>query len=88
MMSLAQVSDEDEVRVTAVYGGRRLRRRLADLGLNPGMHVRVIQHNGHGPIILGIKDARMAIGYGMAQKIMVEPTMEEHPAPRRHPVTN
>jgi ferrous iron transport protein A len=74
MMSLAQVSDQDEVQVKAVHGGRRLRRRLADLGLNPGMRIRVIQRNGHGPIILGIKDARMAIGYGMARKIMVEPT--------------
>lgn len=77
MMSLAEVTGEDEVRVTAIYGGRRLRRRLADLGLNPGMHVRVIQHNGHGPIILGIKDARMAIGYGMARKIMVEPSASD-----------
>jgi ferrous iron transport protein A len=77
MMSLAEVTGEDEVQVTAIYGGRRLRRRLADLGLNPGMHVRVIQHNGHGPIILGIKDARMAIGHGMARKIMVKSTVSD-----------
>ncbi len=73
MIPLAMVSDKDEVKLVEIHGGRRMRKRLADLGLNIGMTLRVIQHNGHGPIILAVKDARMAIGRGMAQRILVEP---------------
>jgi len=60
------------VRLVSVAGGRRLRKRLAELGLNPGSIVRVVQSYGGGPLILAVKeDTRMAIGRGMAQKIMV-----------------
>jgi ferrous iron transport protein A len=51
-----------------------MRKRLADLGLNLGMTVRVIQRDRHGPLILAVKDARLALGRGMAHKIMVELT--------------
>ncbi len=51
-----------------------LRRRLAELGLNVGSEVRVLQSHGGGPMILAVKeDARMAIGRGMAHKILVCP---------------
>jgi len=73
MMPLAMVSPGEEVRLVAIHGGQRLRKRLADLGLNVGMTVRVLQHNGHGPLILAVKDSRLAVGRGMAHKIMVEP---------------
>ncbi len=61
------------VRLVCVEGGHRLRRRLAELGLNPGSELRVLQSHGGGPMILAVKgDARMAIGRGMAHKILVE----------------
>jgi Fe2+ transport system protein FeoA len=72
MMPLAMVTPGEEVRLTAIYGGRRMRKRLADLGLNLGLTVRVIQHDGHGPLILAVKDSRLALGRGMAHRIMVE----------------
>lgn len=51
----------------------RLRKRLADLGLNTGMCVRVIQSSGHGPMILAVKDdSRLGIGRGTANRIMVK----------------
>jgi Fe2+ transport system protein FeoA len=73
MMPLVMVQPGEEVRLVAVQGGLRLRKRLADLGLNLGMTVRVLQHNGHGPLILAVKDSRLALGRGMAHKIMVQP---------------
>lgn len=60
------------VRLVSVMGGHKLRRRLAELGLNPGSIVRVVQSHAGGPLILAVKeDTRMAIGRCMAQKIMV-----------------
>jgi len=71
-MPLAMVAPGEEVRLTAIHGGRRMRRRLADLGLNPGLTVRVVQRDRHGPLILAVKDSRLALGRGMAHRIMVE----------------
>lgn len=64
----------ETVELVAIRGGRRLRKRLADLGLNVGMCVRIIQGNSHGPMLLAFKeDARLAIGEGIAHKIIVSP---------------
>jgi ferrous iron transport protein A len=66
------------VRLVDVAGGRTVRRRLAELGLNPGCRLRVVQSRGHGPLILAVKDdTRMAIGRGMAHRIMVEVAAED-----------
>ncbi len=72
MMPLAMVAPGEDVRLTAIRGGRRMRQRLADMGLNLGMTVRVMQRDRHGPLILAVKDSRLALGRGMAHKIMVE----------------
>jgi Fe2+ transport system protein FeoA len=73
MMPLAMVSPGEQVRLLAINGGQRLRKRLADLGLNLGTTVRVLQRDARGPLILAVKDSRLALGRGMAHKIMVEP---------------
>lgn len=71
-MPLSMVPCDSCVRLIGIQGGRRLRKRMAELGLNPGSTVRVVQRHGHGPMILAVKeDTRMAIGRGMAHKILV-----------------
>ena len=59
--------------VDRVYEGQRFRKRLADLGLATGMEVRVLRASyGSGPMIVAIRnDARLALGWGMANKIHV-----------------
>jgi len=75
MMPLAMASPGEEVRLLEIRGGRNLRKRLADLGLNVDTAFRVITNdNSGGPLILAVKeDARVAVGRGMAHKMMVEP---------------
>lgn len=72
MMPLAMVSPGKEVRLLSIRGGPRMRKRLADLGFNLGMTMRVMQRDGHGPLILAVKDSRLALGRGIAHHIMVE----------------
>jgi len=72
MMPLVMVSEGEKVRLVAIRGGLRLRKRLADLGLNVGMTFRVVRVNPHGPLILAVKDSRLALGRGMAHKVIVE----------------
>lgn len=71
---LCLVKPGTKVRVVSVAEGRRFRKRLADLGLAPGMEVNVLRaSHARGPMILGLcGDARLAIGWGMANKIIVQ----------------
>jgi Fe2+ transport system protein FeoA len=72
LMSLAMASPGEEVRLVGVRGGWGIRRRLADMGLTPGEKVWVVQSGHRGPLIIAVRDSRLALGRGMAHKIMVE----------------
>jgi len=80
-MPLSMASQDENVRLIEIRGGKQLKQRLADMGLNPGTTVRVMATNGEGPLILDVKDTRLAIGRRMAHKILVEPTDQPE---RRH----
>ena len=69
---LVGASEGALVRIVALRAGRGLRRRLTALGLNIGTEVRVVQREGGG-LLLARGEARLAIGGGMAVKILVVP---------------
>ena len=71
MMPLTMVSSGDTVRVRDIRGGWGLRRRLADLGITPGVEVRVLSSQKPGPVVLGVRGSRLALGHGVAHKITV-----------------
>ena len=72
LMHLAMVSPGETVRLVSVEGGLGIRKRLADLGLNIGESLSVIQSDSQGPMILAVKESRLALGRGVAHKILVE----------------
>lgn len=61
----------DRVQLVRIEAGRRLARRLAELGLTPGVSIQVLHVNG-GPLMIAVRGARLALGRGMAEKIMVK----------------
>lgn len=67
---LAMAAVGEPVRILAVGGGRGLARRMADLGLAVGAEVRVVQRLG-GQVVVARDGARIALGGGMAMKILV-----------------
>ena len=70
---LSLVPPGETVVLAGMHGGRRMRCRVADLGLNVGQTVRVMKNDFHGPLILAVKhDARLAIGRGLAHHIRVQ----------------
>jgi len=73
--SLAGTPAGQRVRITGYVGGRMLRARLLALGLNLGVEVDVLQNN-RGLIIVGLNGGRVALGRGISQKILTEPTAE------------
>ena len=72
MMPLSLVPPGREVRLVSIHGGDRMKKRLADLGLNTGMTVRVVSETNKGPVILAVKDSRLALGRGLLHRILVE----------------
>lgn len=57
--------------VCAVRGGHVRRARLMNLGIVPGVPVRVVKAAGAGPMILEVMGARIMLGSGMADAIEV-----------------
>jgi ferrous iron transport protein A len=72
LMPLAMVSPGEVVQVVDVRAGWVLQRRLADMGLTPGVIIRVMNSQRPGPIIIDLRGSRLVLGYGMAQKILVK----------------
>lgn len=72
MTELSRVDQGKEVTLVRISGGRGMRSRLYSMGLVPGSAFTVVSRSGGGPVMLRVKDARLAIGQGMAQRIFVE----------------
>ncbi len=57
--------------VVGLDGGHRMCCRMASLGFTPGAEITVIQNFGRGPLIVRVREARIALGRGEAHKIHV-----------------
>jgi ferrous iron transport protein A len=75
-VSLSAVRSGQSVRIQKMQGGHHFLSRLASLGFTPGARLKVVQNYGHGPIIVNLRDTRVALGRGEAGKILVEPVAE------------
>ena len=71
-MPLIMLPEGAQATVIEVHGGRGLCRRLAEMGFNVGDRVRMIKNHRPGPVIVEVKDSRVALGRGVAMKIIVE----------------
>ncbi len=70
-LPLVLVSSGEKVRVERFLGGSKMQQRLAAMGIFPGEELEVI--NNCGPVIVSVKGTRLALGQGLAQKILVSP---------------
>lgn len=57
--------------VSYQHFGRRLRKRICDLGLTPNCPINIIINSRSGPVLVEIRGTRIAIGRGTARKIEV-----------------
>jgi ferrous iron transport protein A len=70
-ISLAKLAPQEEGTMIELYGGAQFVSRMATLGFTPGAPLTMVQNFGHGPLIVLIRDARIALGRGEANKITV-----------------
>ena len=67
---LAMAQEGEQVRVFLLRGGKGLEMRLTSLGLNIGSELTISQRAG-GNLVVIRGETRLALGEGMAHKIMV-----------------
>ena len=58
--------------VRHMNGGSNLVSRMASHGLAIGSEVLVRQNYDHGPLIVVVRDTRVALGRGQASRVLVE----------------
>ncbi|ADC62460.1 FeoA family protein [Allochromatium vinosum] len=68
---LAMAGEGERVRIQTLQGGKGLAKRLTELGLNPGTEVCIVTRQGGG-LVVARGETRLALGCGMAVKILVE----------------
>jgi ferrous iron transport protein A len=72
MKSISDVKVGERVIIKQLSGGKDFNNRIVAMGFVPGAEVTVFQNYGHGPVIVTLRDTRVALGRGEAMKVMVE----------------
>ncbi len=61
----------DEGKVKFIDAGKCATRRLYEMGLNIGAPIKIIK-NDTGPIIVSLAGNKIALGRGLAEKVLLE----------------
>jgi ferrous iron transport protein A len=74
IIPLAQLKAGQKGRVVlaGVYGGRGFSQHLYDMGIVEGSDIEVVTPGRPGPFLVNINNTSLAIGQGVANKIMIE----------------
>ncbi len=68
--SLCQLNCGDDATVKKICAGCCATRRLYEMGFNTGAKLKVVK-NDFGPVIVSLLGNKVAIGRGLAEKIIV-----------------
>jgi ferrous iron transport protein A len=71
-VSLDQLPENARGVVRRLEGGHQLVTRLASMGLAEEASLVMLQNRGYGPILVMVRDTRLALGRGEAAKVFVE----------------
>jgi len=71
-MPLTMALPGEHVTLVSVQGGRGIKSRLHSMGLIPGTKLRILTNGTPGPFLISVRDFKVAIGYGIAKKILVK----------------
>lgn len=71
MKSLTQLNTGEKCKIQKISAEFMATKRLYEMGLNSGAQVKVIK-NDIGPIIVSLYGNKIAVGRGLAEKILVE----------------
>ncbi len=69
---LSTLSTGEHGEIVQLTAGKEAVRRMVSLGLIPGTKIAVIQNPKFGPLIVSVRDARVAMGRGEAHQVQVK----------------
>jgi ferrous iron transport protein A len=72
MSPLSELPQGFRGRVREIRGGRQLAHRLRGLGLRVGSEVEMLHRKGQG-VVVSVGDTRVALGAGVAEKLLIDP---------------
>jgi Fe2+ transport system protein FeoA len=76
--SLTNLCEGEKGVVIRAAGGFGLVRRLAEMGLTPGVEIKLLRKcSFHGPIEIEVRGVALALGHGVASKVFVRPVKAE-----------
>ncbi|MCD6392705.1 MAG: ferrous iron transport protein A [Planctomycetes bacterium] len=70
-MPLSMVHTGRTVKLAGINAGYGLKGRLAAMGMVGSVEIIVISNNSPGPLVVNVKGAKIALGRGIAYKVMV-----------------
>lgn len=68
---LAEAANGTKAIVVALRGGNEFQSKVTSMGLYVGCQIEALIGGSEGRMIVAIGDTRIALGHGMAEKIMV-----------------
>ncbi len=72
-MSLIQMKADHKAKISEILGGQTLQDRLMNMGIYKGKEVVKLSHIGlRGPVVIKVGRSILALGHGIAIKILVE----------------
>jgi len=72
MKPLSFLTNGEEGIIKEVRGGIGIRGKLMGMGMVKGKTLRMVKNDARGPVIVALEETRLALGRGMAQKVLVE----------------
>jgi Fe2+ transport system protein FeoA len=75
--SLEQLPVGATAKVVRLQGGFGFQQQVQDLGLRTGLVLRKVEHEGAGPILIQFEAQTVAVGRGIAKRIIVDELSDE-----------
>jgi Fe2+ transport system protein FeoA len=76
---LDQLAPRVRAVVSELQGGRGFASRLAGMGISIGCQIEVLQNPARGPLLVRVRDTRIALGRGEASNILVRHSEKGQP---------
>jgi ferrous iron transport protein A len=71
MVPLGLLRLGDRAEVVEIISGKHPCARIEDMGFRVGKTVEMLNNEGRGPLLIKVDESRLALGRGMAMKILV-----------------
>lgn len=71
---LSCAGESQQVKLVSADCGRGLASRLVAMGIRRGATMTVVRSGNHGPLVIALGNLRVALGRGVAHKLLVAPS--------------